>query len=110
MSHERAFGGPVLLDIGDGVGALIVHLDFDRVGSELHLRPTDGGLPTHTGVWERDVAGGRTVAAVFPSLAEASYEVLGDDGAQVTTVQVKSGEVTELSLELDTPLRRPASH
>jgi hypothetical protein len=98
---ERAQGGPVIVDIGAGVGALVVRLHPGRIATELHLRPLDGGPQTHTGVWERHTPNGRVVAAVFPSLPEGHYCVLGTDGTPTTTVHIHGGQVTELILDHD---------
>jgi hypothetical protein len=102
---ERAQGGPVLVDIGAGVGALVVRLDPDRIATELHLRPIEGGPQTHTGVWERHTPNGRVVAAVFPSLPEGRYAILAADGTVITTVDIQGGDVTELTLD-----DRPHTH
>jgi len=96
--HERAFGGPVIVDVGPGVGALVVFLGPDWLDDELHLRsPERPGWSTHTGVWERHLAGSRhVVAAVFPSLPHGDYEIL--DRAARRVVTVDGGRVTEVDL------------
>ena len=95
---EQAAGGPVVLDIGDDRGALIVYLDRGRIGTELHLRRPGEVATTHTGVWERRVGAHRPVAAVFPSLAAGTYTIVGDGGDQWVTVDVGGGAVTETAL------------
>jgi len=95
---EQAAGGPVVLDIGDDRGALIVYLDRHRIGTELHIRPDGEAATTHTGVWERHIGPRRPVAAVFPSLPIGTYAVVGDDGGAWTTVDIDSGSVTETTL------------
>ena len=95
---EQAAGGPVILDIGDDRGALIVYLDRGRIGTELHLRLPGDVATTHTGVWERRVGAHRPVAAVFPSLAAGTYTIVGDGGDQWATVDVGGGAVTEMAL------------
>jgi hypothetical protein len=98
-TSERAFGGPVVIDIGVGVGALVVHLDRDWLDHELHLRSTDRpGWSTHTGVWERRIGGSRhLVAAVYPSLPQGRYEILDRDGQTVMrVVDVVEATVTEI--------------
>jgi len=96
--HERAFGGPVVVDIGPGVGALVVYLGSDWLGDEIHLRSVERtGWTTHTGVWERHVGGSHhVVAAVFPSLTPGAYEVLDRNGARVACVD--EARVAELDL------------
>jgi hypothetical protein len=95
---EQAAGGPVVLDIGDDRGALIVYLDRRRVGSELHLWRHADLARTHTGVWERRVGARRPVAAVFPSLPAGTYTIVGDDGGTWHTVDVGPGAVAEATL------------
>jgi hypothetical protein len=95
---EQAAGGPVVLDIGNERGALIVYLDRGRIGTELHLRRPGEVATTHTGVWERRLGGHRPVAAVFPSLAAGTYAIVGDDGGQWATVDIGGGAVTETAL------------
>jgi hypothetical protein len=89
--------GPVVLDIGDGVGALVVHLPDDRAGTELHLR-AEGRPPIHTGVWPRPTGRGTPVVAVFGELAEGSWAILDDHGRAVRDVVVAGGRVTEVDL------------
>ena len=95
---EQAAGGPVVLDIGDDRGALIVYLAPERIGTELHLRAAGQHATTHTGVWERPLGASRPVAAVFPSLALGRYTIVADDGSDWCGVEVASGTVTEATL------------
>ncbi len=110
---ERARGGPVVLDIGDDVGALIVTIESGRIGSELFIRPTDRpGDETHVAVWERELPNGRTVtAAVFGSLWAGTYAVLDrPSGTELVRVSVTGGVVAEhylASSSLPTALRAP---
>jgi hypothetical protein len=96
--HERAFGGPVIVDVGPDVGALVVYLGSDWLDDELHLRSVDRpAWSTHTGVWERHLACSRhVVAAVFPSLPRGDYEIL--DRAATRRVTVEEARVTEIDL------------
>ncbi len=95
---EKAAGGPVVLDIGDDRGALIVYLPPERIGSELHIRAAGERATTHTGVWERPLGTGRPVAAVFPSLALGRYTVVATDGSDWCGVDVAAARVTETTL------------
>jgi hypothetical protein len=90
-------GGPVVLDIGEGIGALIVHLPEELVGTELHLR-AEGQAPIHTGVWPRPTGRGTPVVAVFGELAEGRWDILDDDGLPVRGVTVTGGQVSEVDL------------
>jgi hypothetical protein len=100
-TSERAFGGPVLVDIGPGVGALVVYLGRDWLDDELHLRSVDrADWSTHTGVWERNLGGSRRlVAAVYPSLPQGSYGILDrDERTVVRVVEVEEARVAEIDL------------
>lgn len=90
-------GGPVVVDIGGDIGALIVLLDRDRVGRELHVRREGDAPTTHTGIWERRLGAQQIVVAVFPALLEGRYEVVGDHGA-TPTITIRGGIVTEHDL------------
>jgi len=95
-------GGPVVVDIGDDVGALIAHMDAGLVGQELFLRPeTDPSTTTHTGIWERPMGQAQAVVAVFPMLVEGRYEILDGHGHAVRDVTVVGGVVTEIDLRTD---------
>lgn len=93
--------GPAsVLDIGDGVGALMVRLGGDTPSGELMACPR--GAPDrhfHTGVHHR--VDGETAAwvAVFPAIDEGEYSLIGDDGGEHTPFTVVGGEVTSLTLD-----------
>ncbi len=91
-------GGPVVVDIGDDVGALVVHVGADRIGQELHVRRPGRTDTTHTGIWERRIGRRAVVVAVFPALAEGDYAILDRDGHAILDVEITGGQVTELSM------------
>jgi hypothetical protein len=95
-------GGPVVLDIGGDIGALIVYLDDEHlIGHELHVRPIGAaGSTTHTGIWRRRLGNRDEVIAIFPDLTRGAYDVFDLKGSVVATVEVVAGEVIELSLRL----------
>ena len=93
--------GAVVLDIGGGRGALVVHADAGAVGSEVEIRRV--GEPwagRHVAVRQRVVAGATFAAALFGPLPEAPYEVRWRDRrtAQRAVAVVRSGAVSELAL------------
>jgi hypothetical protein len=99
--HEAGLppaGGPVMVDIGDDVGALIVATDPAWLGRELHVRRGGDAHTTHTGVWERRLGGGLTVVAVFPQLAEGRYDLLDAVGEPMLALTITGGRITELDL------------
>jgi hypothetical protein len=97
--NAHAGQGPVLLDIGGDIGALMLRMPAELAGSEVEARPTEHAddwshLP-HVGVLARP--GGRlSHSAVFGELPEGRYELyLRPAGAVALTVQIRGGEVTE---------------
>jgi hypothetical protein len=95
--HERAYGGPVVVDVGGGFGALVLRLDAEALGTEPHLRSLDDpSFVTHTGVWERSMGTRTIVAAVFPSLPVGRYVLLDAEGNDTAVVTIGDGRVTEL--------------
>jgi hypothetical protein len=100
--HEHCLppsgGGTVLLDIGDGVGALVVHATAEVCGVEIEIaRPGEESAFTHTEVRERRLPDGSVYAGVFPALAAGDYRLL--DGAEHRQeLTIRSGRVTEVSL------------
>jgi len=95
---QRPQGGPVVVDIGGDVGALIVHLDRELLGTELHLRQHDWDHTVHTGVWERPLGDRLVTVAVYPALVEGTYEILDRAGEVRHAVGIEGGRVAELDL------------
>jgi len=106
--HEHGLGptgpGSVLLEIGDGAGALVVHAPPDTVRAEIEIRRAGcdwTGL--HTAVRERRVRQQVFYAGLFASLEAGQYEIRWRDRcdarrASAQRVVVKPGEVTEAKL------------
>jgi len=100
-AHNQHAGlGPVLLDIGDDIGAVVLSMPAELAGQEVEARPVAGHpigfhLP-HVGVLARSVAGGVSHTAVLGELPEGRYELyLRPAGPVALTVAVRGGEVTE---------------
>jgi hypothetical protein len=92
-------GGPVVVDIGSDVGALIAHMNPDLLGAELFLRPDrEPSTTTHTGIWERQMGPRAAVVAVFPALLAGGYDILDTSGGRAGRVEVVGGEVGEIDL------------
>lgn len=88
----------VVLDIGQGIGALVIHTPAWLEGREIEIRPVDTDwLGVHTGVRRRLVPPGVQWAAVFGALPEGRYElrVKGGDGPPALSVTVAGAAVTE---------------
>lgn len=111
--------GPVILDIGDDVGALVVAMPAETVGREVEIRQldplwTDHAHPrlhdqghdhghehghehlAHVAVVSRPVAGGQVPSLVFGELAAGRYELFekGRPEAVAVRVTVVGGQVT----------------
>ena len=86
----------VVLDIGDGVGALIIYTRPELLGKEIEVSQGDEGRRVHTEVLERRINNRPVFAAVFASLAEGHYRIWGFDPKPVNDVTIASGEVAEV--------------
>lgn len=93
-------GGPMVLDIGGTVGALHVLLGDAWAGRELFLATDVPARSVHTGVWRRHVGGTHVVSALFGALEAGRYRILGVDGEELCTVDVRGGELIEVDLLL----------
>lgn len=98
-SYAHVQGGPPVLDIGGDIGALVATVPRQRLGTELHLRSEhDPPISIHTGVWQRSLGAGVTVAAVFAELVAGTYWVLDDAGNPIRRVEVTGGALTTIDL------------
>jgi hypothetical protein len=88
----------VVLDIGEGVGALIVHTDPGLLGTEVEISPADDDWRrSHKEVLERTSAdGGSAHVLVFDDLPEGLYTLWLDGYARSRGIAVRGGEVAEL--------------
>jgi hypothetical protein len=114
-TQENPFAGqgPVLLDIGGDVGALVVTMPPALAGVEVEIRPIGhhdhscgpGGQPDHGGdgrhlphvaVVARPAVGGHVHSLVFPELTAGDYELYQRPAGPVElTVSVAGGQVTQ---------------
>lgn len=129
LAHVRAHNphagqGAVLLDIGDGVGALLVEMPASWIGREVEIEADDPEVAhamahaaahehghghegaghghahdrPHVAVLPRPVPGGEDVPSlVFPALAAGGYRLF-EKGSDVValTAEVVDGRVTTL--------------
>jgi hypothetical protein len=87
----------VVLELGDQIGALIVHADASLRGIEIEISPTgEDANRTHMEVLERSIAGRPAFTAVFDGLAAGFYTLWSDGEAHVRGVAVTAGQVAEL--------------
>lgn len=88
--------GTVVLNIGAGVGALVVHTPGSLHGHEIEVSPVeDATRRTHAAVRARYVRDGVLFSMVIDNLAEGRYTVWRDPVTPVAEVQVAGGTVTE---------------
>ncbi len=88
----------VVLDIGDDVGALIIHTRPERHAQEIHISPRGVAKREHVEVLERSIKGEPAFTAVFPELREGEYDLWHD--LHTTTpaghATIIGGEITTL--------------
>ena len=96
--------GAVMLDIGDGVGALVVQMPSSMLGAEIEIRPAGspddavGGHHPHVAVVDRPTPAGPAPSLVYADLPEGGYELTEKGGGPVLArASVVGGEVTHLS-------------
>jgi len=90
--------GPVVLDIGEAFGAIVLRTTAELDRREIEIRPIAGSWEgTHVAVRARPSSGRPLHAAVFGRLAEGHYELRRRDRADgvVLSVTVTGGVVTE---------------
>jgi hypothetical protein len=94
--HTMGTSGPgsVILELGEGVGALILDAPPELHGHEIEISPTAGGPRTHSLVRERRTATKTLYAAVYPALAEGDYVVWDEDGLPAGRVTIRGGRAT----------------
>jgi hypothetical protein len=87
----------VVLDIGDDIGALILHTHVGMLGVEVEISATgQDDRRSHKDVLEREIHGRPAYTAVFDNVAEGSYTLWLDDVARERDVIVTGGTVAEL--------------
>jgi hypothetical protein len=88
-------GSAVAVDVGDGIGALVIEMPSELEGVEVEMRPETGGHLTHVAVVARPTPqGGFVHSAVFFEVAEGSYDLyLRPDGPVRLRVDIAGGAV-----------------
>ena len=95
--HAVPQGGPVVFDIGDDIGALVMYVDDTHIGSEIPIVwAHDRSKDVHTGVWPRRVGSTTVTAAVYPSLREGRYTLPALGGHDQRDVLIIGGAVVEV--------------
>jgi hypothetical protein len=91
-----------MLDLGPGVGALVLHTGAALHGAEIEISPTGRDEDrSHKQVHERPVAGRPYYGAVFESLPAGEYTLWLDDRPLRCDVAVAGAAVTDISIKED---------
>jgi hypothetical protein len=87
--------GTVLLDIGAGTGALILHAPAELDGVEIEISPNGvrNAARTHSRVRERRIGSAVRHAAVYPAVPAGTYTVWRDAVTPAATVTITGGSV-----------------
>ena len=90
----------VMLDLGPGVGALVLHTGAGLHGKEIEISPSDSDdARSHKQVHDRPVAGRANYAAVFENLPAGEYTLWLDGRPLRREVAVAGATVTDLSIQ-----------
>jgi hypothetical protein len=109
MSHEhyaaRRHPEFVVLEIGEDLGALIVHAPPRLHGVEIEISPDgDDRRRSHKQVLERRCGERAVFTAVFDCLRDGTYTLWTDGIPRIRGVEISGGQVAELEwpVEADT--------
>jgi hypothetical protein len=90
--------GTVMLNIGAGIGALVINTPGRLHGHEIEVSPVgDAAVRTHAAVRARYVASGVCFSVVIDSLPAGRYVVWQDPVTPLTEVDVPGGAVAEVT-------------
>lgn len=91
-SHQ----GSVVLDIGAGTGALVIHTAAAQDGLEIHVSPAGRDEHrTHAAVRPRHLPDRTLYAAVITPLPAGTYTVWDQHGAPHGTATIGDGQVSD---------------
>jgi hypothetical protein len=90
----------VMLDLGPGVGALVLHTGEELHGAEIEISPTGSDEDrSHKQVHDRPVGGRPHYAAVFDGLPAGEYTLWLGGRPLRREVAVAGAVVTDLSIQ-----------
>jgi hypothetical protein len=94
-----SISGSVVLELGPGVGALVLHAPPELDGREIEISACElPGRRTHALVRPRLTMGGTQYAAVYPGLSAGDYLIWLGPSTVALTVRVTGGRVTTAAL------------
>lgn len=89
----------MLLELGEGVGAVVAYTSLARLHDEVEIGPAGHGGPRlHAAVRERPGRDGPVFAVVLCPVAPGVHELWAGDGTQLGSVAVAEGRVSELTI------------
>ncbi len=87
----------VVLEIGDGIGALIIHAAPEMHGTEIEISPAgEDSSRSHKEVLERSTADGPAFTAVFDALSAGAYTLWVGGEPRARGVRIEDGAIVEL--------------
>jgi hypothetical protein len=96
-NERRVHVEDLVLDIGEGVGALVLYTGPEYVEREIEISPIeDDNARVHTAVHARQVRGQVVIAGVFPQLPGGRYRLWGGPPDAPDQVVIGAGQVAEL--------------
>jgi hypothetical protein len=104
--------GTVVLNVGGGMGALVLNTPAELDGAEIEISRHDappGARRTHSQVRRREVGGRVLYAAVYPDLAAGDYTLWRDAVTPAGDLTISGTEVTTFTWPAG-PTPSPASH
>ncbi|GAC1403879.1 MAG: hypothetical protein NVSMB52_17770 [Chloroflexota bacterium] len=95
---DRPHPEAVVLNIGDDIGALIIHTPPHRHGQEIHISAIGAVKREHVEVLQRSNNGKPAFTAIFPELREGEYDLWNDldSTTPLDHVTVSGGEISTL--------------
>ena len=86
--------GSVVLELGAGIGALILYTPPGLDGEEIEISRDDEAERTHSQVRPRPMPGETRYAAVYPGLRAGRYTIWHDEQNPAAVVTVTGGQVS----------------
>ncbi len=88
--------GSVVLNVGAGIGALVLYAPADLDGGEIEISPrgAPGAPRTHSQVRQRRAGPSVQYAAVYPGLTAGDYTIWRDATTPLGVVTIHGGHVT----------------
>jgi hypothetical protein len=92
--NDRVHSESVVLDIGQDIGALIIHTAAELRGREIEVSPRGtNARRVHVEVLERRINDQPVFAAVFPGLCAGDYDIWDGAANPRGSVTIVGGEV-----------------